>query len=358
MMDPSPQSLPEIIQAFNALRSGDRRETRRLAEKSISLYPNREEPWLILAAIASPHASIEYLKKALDINPKSEAAINGLKWATQRQQSSIPTVKPPSTSVLVKPIATDALVRSKTPTWFWLVILCFLAIGMVSSTRFIKFSYPIPPNKIMLAAQITIEKATRTPIPTATHTNSPTSTATKTPAPSSTSIPTSTSTNTPEPTLTSKSTEVIAKELPQRNTPKPRPKKSKNTANPAKRPALVGKNERWIDVDLSGQRTYAFEGDTLINTFVVSTGTWLHPTIIGTFPIYVKYQSANMSGEDYFLRNVPYVMYFHKDYGLHGTYWHNNFGVPMSHGCINLRTNDAKWLFNWASVGTIVNIHQ
>ena len=50
-------------------------------------------------------------------------------------------------------------------------------------------------------------------------------------------------------------------------------------------------------------------------------------------------------------------MYFYKGYGLHGTYWHNNFGTPMSHGCVNLATGDAGWLFSWASVGTVVNVH-
>jgi lipoprotein-anchoring transpeptidase ErfK/SrfK len=51
---------------------------------------------------------------------------------------------------------------------------------------------------------------------------------------------------------------------------------------------------------------------------------------------------------------VPYVMYFFEGYGLHGTYWHNNFGHPMSHGCVNLRTPDAKWFYNWAEIGTPV----
>jgi lipoprotein-anchoring transpeptidase ErfK/SrfK len=50
-------------------------------------------------------------------------------------------------------------------------------------------------------------------------------------------------------------------------------------------------------------------------------------------------------------------MYFYKGYGLHGTYWHSNFGTPMSHGCVNLTIPDAQWLYNWASVGTLVNIH-
>jgi len=55
------------------------------------------------------------------------------------------------------------------------------------------------------------------------------------------------------------------------------------------------------------------------------------------------------SGNDaYNLPNVPYVMFFYRDYGLHGAYWHNNFGHTMSHGCINLRQVDARDLFKWA----------
>jgi len=119
----------------------------------------------------------------------------------------------------------------------------------------------------------------------------------------------------------------------------------------------AGAGERWIDVDLSEQRLYAYEGDTLVNSFVVSTGIWQYPTVKGTFKIYVKLRYADMSGPDYYLPSVPYVMYFYKGYGLHGTYWHNNFGVPMSHGCVNLRVSDAAWLFNWASVGTVVRVH-
>ena len=74
-------------------------------------------------------------------------------------------------------------------------------------------------------------------------------------------------------------------------------------------------------------------------------------------------------GDSYNLRDVPFVQYFHKGYALHGTYWHENFGVPMSHGCINMRTEDAKWLFLWVlplheigktynrGYGTLVQIH-
>jgi lipoprotein-anchoring transpeptidase ErfK/SrfK len=108
---------------------------------------------------------------------------------------------------------------------------------------------------------------------------------------------------------------------------------------------------------LSHQTTYAYEGKNLVRSFLVSTGTWLHPTVTGEFNIYVKYVYAAMAGPGYYLPDVPYVMYFYKGYGLHGTYWHHNFGTPMSHGCINLTIEDAGWLFGWSSIGTVVNIH-
>ena len=118
-----------------------------------------------------------------------------------------------------------------------------------------------------------------------------------------------------------------------------------------------GNGERWIDVNLSEQRAYAYEGDTVVNSFLVSTGVAQTPTVTGTYKIWIKVRVQDMSGPGYYLRDVPYVMYFYEDYGLHGTYWHNNFGTPMSRGCVNLTIDDAAWLFNWASVGTVVNVH-
>jgi lipoprotein-anchoring transpeptidase ErfK/SrfK len=78
----------------------------------------------------------------------------------------------------------------------------------------------------------------------------------------------------------------------------------------------------------------------------------------GRFKIYAKYRSAPMSGPGYYLPGVPWTMYFHKGYAIHGTYWHNNFGTRMSHGCINMKTPEAKWLFKWAPKGTLVVVHR
>ncbi len=128
--------------------------------------------------------------------------------------------------------------------------------------------------------------------------------------------------------------------------------------SPAPKPAVASSDgTRWIDVDLTNQRVYAYEGDTAVNSFLVSTGTWLTPTVTGQYKVYIKYRYANMTGPGYFLPDVPYVMYFYGSYGIHGTYWHNNFGTPISHGCVNLSIPDSEWLFNWSSVGTLVNVH-
>ncbi len=122
-------------------------------------------------------------------------------------------------------------------------------------------------------------------------------------------------------------------------------------------PPVADYGGKWIDVDLTYQVLRAYAGQTLIFQTLVSTGLPATPTVAGTYRIYVKYVSAPMSGPGYYLPNVPYIMYFYRGYALHGTYWHSNFGRPMSHGCVNLSVTDAEWLFNWAEVGTPVVVH-
>lgn len=121
--------------------------------------------------------------------------------------------------------------------------------------------------------------------------------------------------------------------------------------------AEVSETGKQIVVILSLQKVYAYEDGKLIKEFVVSTGVSDHPTVQGTYFIYQKLESTRMTGPGYDLPDVPWTMYFYQGYGLHGTYWHNNFGYPMSHGCINMKTDEAKWLFNWAPYGTQVNIY-
>lgn len=146
-------------------------------------------------------------------------------------------------------------------------------------------------------------------------------------------------------------------------------------SHPVSQPAYLAQNtpipkvlgtstggEKHIFVDLSTQTLRAYEGDDLVFTFPVATGKWNH-TPTGDFRIWIKIRNAHMEGgegDDYYnLYNVPYTMFYYNDqvsksmgYSLHGAYWHNNFGHPMSHGCVNLRPEDAGKLYDWAQPTT------
>lgn len=119
--------------------------------------------------------------------------------------------------------------------------------------------------------------------------------------------------------------------------------------------------DKHIYVDLTHQRLYATEGNKTVYNFPVSTGKW-NKTPTGDFKFWVKLRYTRMSGGNsaigtyYNLPNVPYTMYFYNDqvvksqgYSIHGTYWHNNFGHPMSHGCVNMKIEDAQALYEWAN---------
>ena len=114
---------------------------------------------------------------------------------------------------------------------------------------------------------------------------------------------------------------------------------------------------RYIDINLSEQTLYAFESYNLVNQFLVSTGRTGYDTPTGEFHVYGKTELQKMSGPGYYLPNVPYISWFLGDYSIHGTYWHNNFGHTMSHGCVNASIPDAEWIYNWDEVGTPVYVH-
>ena len=125
---------------------------------------------------------------------------------------------------------------------------------------------------------------------------------------------------------------------------------SLDNLTPIKFPDTDGK---WIRVDLSEQIAVAYEGKKPIRAFRISSGLPNTPTVTGTFHIRTKVVSQTMTGGEgsmyYNLPGVKWVQYFYEDYSFHGTYWHNNFGHPMSHGCVNMTNADAKWLFDWAA---------
>lgn len=111
--------------------------------------------------------------------------------------------------------------------------------------------------------------------------------------------------------------------------------------------------EKWIEISLSEQKTKAWEGNKLVMEFPISSGKWA-PTPKGTFHIWYKTRNQVMSGGSkelgtyYYLPNVPHNMFFYQGYALHGAYWHNNFGQPMSHGCVNSPLASAAQIFDWA----------
>ncbi|KKD39323.1 MAG: L,D-transpeptidase [Limnoraphis robusta] len=121
---------------------------------------------------------------------------------------------------------------------------------------------------------------------------------------------------------------------------------------------LQDSTERWIQIDLTRQRLVAWEGNKPVYAVIVSTGKRSTPTRTGTFKVYTKYRETRMTGPDYDVPDVPYTMYYDGGMAIHGAYWHNLFGTPVSHGCTNVAVNHAKWLFEWAEVGTPVVVHE
>jgi hypothetical protein len=140
--------------------------------------------------------------------------------------------------------------------------------------------------------------------------------------------------------------------------------------DPAKRMPAWGKNgDKWIDVNLTKQTLVLYEGTKAVYATLISSGEAgledpKHTTATkrGIFRIHTKHITATMSsdevGESFELRDVPYVEYFDKQgYALHGAYWHDRFGIPKSHGCINLSPEDARRIFYWTDPQVPVGWH-
>ena len=144
--------------------------------------------------------------------------------------------------------------------------------------------------------------------------------------------------------------------------------------------AVAGRT--WIDVSIGTQTLVAYDGTKPIYVTLVSTGAAgledPHKTTAtkrGTFQIHTKHVTATMDGNEpgheFDLRDVPWVQYFTEGYALHAAYWHDDFGHPRSHGCVNLSPLDARWLFHFTTPpvpqawhgalaqgqSTIVNVH-
>ena len=128
----------------------------------------------------------------------------------------------------------------------------------------------------------------------------------------------------------------------------------------------AGNYDKWIEVDVTNKRMYAYEQNVLVKTFLTSSGAPATPTVIGQYAIYAKYtqqdmRGSNVDGSTYFQPNVPWVNYFYKDYAIHGNYWRplSYFGnINSSHGCVGITPSDGEWVYDWAPIGTTVIIHK
>jgi lipoprotein-anchoring transpeptidase ErfK/SrfK len=153
-----------------------------------------------------------------------------------------------------------------------------------------------------------------------------------------------------------------------------------------KMPGWANDGEKWLDINVTQQVLVAYEGTKPVYATLVSTGEaglddpkTTRATKRGIFRIHTKYLTSTMDsrvvGEEFELRDVPYVQYFTEGYALHAAYWHDVFGQPKSHGCINLAPEDARRLFFWTGpevppgwhgasastvgkTGTVVFVHQ
>jgi lipoprotein-anchoring transpeptidase ErfK/SrfK len=118
---------------------------------------------------------------------------------------------------------------------------------------------------------------------------------------------------------------------------------------------------KWIEIDLSKQQLTMWLGNTIVMQTYISSGKAATPTEVGEFAIYSKTPMTTMTGtilgEYYYVPNIKWVSYFDGGEALHGTYWHHNFGHPMSHGCVNMTEAAAKQLYDFAPIGTKVVVH-
>lgn len=317
---------------LDAARTGQKGRAQRYFAAVLQSDPKHVEAWLQRAAVLDdPQEALAHLARALELDPGNERARQALR-TVRREAGNLPpyrTVERQPASSARTPIPGPLVaVPGSEPRSSgyrgWLLLGAVLLILLVA----VLVIWTDAP-RVVVAALL----PTDTPTPTPTFTPTPTPTPTYTPTPTPTPTNTPTPTSTPTPTFTP-------------------------TPTPTKVPADRSQTGKWIEIDLSQQRLYAHVGQTTVFKAVVSTGTRYYPTVVGRFRIYSKYRATHMSGPGYSLPNVPWTMYFYRGYAIHGAYWHNNFGTRMSHGCVNMRIPDSKWLYQWAPRGTLVVVHR
>lgn len=347
------QARQAIEQARAALRRGDRPEARRWAERAVALEAQMEDAWLILAAIASPRASVAYLQKALEINPASARARQGMAWAVRRlEQAGGSQLR--GGEGRASPGARAGEARSGRRGRLYPLLLFSLACAALLAAAWTASGAPARAfisnetgESSAPYARAEVAKPTYTPSPTPTFTPSPTPTHTPTAAatPSPSATPTALPTSSPAPTWSAAPAEAERVDY---------------IPPAAEGPAA----QKYILVDISEQHLYAYQGEALIYSFVASTGMD-NSTRVGTFRIQSKIPNAYGSTWDIWMPNWMGIYWSHGlENGIHALpilpsgarLWAGYLGRPISYGCVVLGSDEAQLLYDWAEIGTPVEI--
>ncbi len=356
LQEPKDRVRSSLRRGLVAARAGDHAEARRWLRVALETEPDNIIALLWLAwLVPSRQESLTLLSRVLELDPKNERARAALRWARRRppaseghtdqpeDESPSPAPELPGRADLLRYVLGSSEAQEKARSGVTAqrarkligplgLLLAIAACLFVIGVALIAWYSP----SAVLAWVLPTATPTVTLVPTRAQnsTASPTTSIVSVPTSAYTPglAPTALPTHIPTPTVTPNPTATPAIAPP--------------PPAPTSQPSANG--EKWIDVDLTHQQLTAYQGNTPVFQTSVSTGLRNTPTVVGEFRIYWKLTATDMAGPGYYLPGVPYTMYFHAGYALHGTYWHSNFGQPMSHGCVNLRTEDAKWLFNWA----------
>ncbi|MBN1305774.1 MAG: L,D-transpeptidase family protein [Anaerolineales bacterium] len=353
--DRKAQARKNVELARQALQEGDRSLAHRLARQAADLAPDWEDPWLVLAASSDLADSWAFLERAHRINPHSQRVRKGFEWLDRQgfqdqtmqsrpQPAAITThtqTHAQSAGPETQPVATGRPVTRKRPLRMpWLVGALFLIVmgaAALSASHSPAFAAIMGNNKT--AGSINYARAD---ITKPTYTPSPTNTAV--PTPTFTPVPTST----PEPTSTP---------VPEDTGDSPDP----DVYGPPE-PGYTG--SKYILVDISEQHLYAYEGDVLVFSFVASTGM-NNATSTGYFSVLNKIPNAYGATWDIWMPNWLGIYWSGTlQNGIHALpimsngvrLWSGYLGTPISYGCVVLGVDEAQLLYDWADIGTPVEI--
>jgi lipoprotein-anchoring transpeptidase ErfK/SrfK len=348
-----------VNMALQALRRGDQPSTRRWAQRAAALDPGAAEAWLILARVASPRAQMAYLEQARKARPANTLAVETLQRAPKSQlirtkEAAMVTTQPVQKSAAGEKPAEGSVERGLAP-----LTVVFLVTLLVAAAVF-WFALPMGVPRIMAlvsgwsSAHTGQSASQQGGVAEAAHLESPTPTTTK--FPTATYTPFAAVTNTPTSTPTPLPTATFTP------TPLPPPTDTPVPQRPANAARHSGKS---IVVSISEQHVYAYEGDHLVLSFVASTGRG-GTTLAGNFKVLDKIPNAWSAPWGFWMPNWMGIYWVgsNLENGFHSLpvlyngkkLWGNEIGTPITYGCVVLQPGDMKQLFDWAEIGTPIQI--